>query len=377
MTEALANWLIDKEYIMANTTLAKSSTTRAFSSLVMLSPFSTLLISLAVLTPAHASNQRYQIQKFSDHYSAMVKPIDDKNADSSNIIEIIDTKTKQTLLSQPADIDIDYELDNSKERQLAGRLSANIVNAPYGEHSLLIYDDFNFDGKKDLALRDGRNGCYGGPSYQVYLKQGKSFVHSESFTDLAQGYCGFFDVNKDTQTLHTMTKSGAAWHQFSEYKVIDNQPVAVRIIEEEYNSRGLISITEKTRVEGKMQVDTYDLLLPYVEQAADISFPYVYMLILDNDKQMVLNSQDKNGREELYYAFADDEGTVELLYEGAFTYDKAKRTLSFTNKPVVYQINSQGIKVRTSNKTVMLKAQPASARGSLDNLERFANVRIK
>ena len=316
--------------------------------------------------------QTYQIQDFSDDYYAIIKSTNDADSETNSIVEIRDAKTKKILISQPADIDIDYELDNSEAHQLGNKISANIVSLPYGESSVLIYDDFNFDNKFDLAIKDGRNGCYGGPSYQVYLKQGKTFVHSDSFTDLAQGNCGFFDIDEDTQTLHTMTKSGAAWHQYSEYKVINNKPVAVRIVEEEYNSKGLLSILEKTRVNGKMVENQYQRLAMYEE--GDESSRYVYEFDLDNGKKMILDSYDED---HLYYAFADKDGKIELYYDGQFIYDAKQNTLSFTNKPGVYQINNKGITVKTSNKSVLLKAKIDSVGGNLDNLGRFENVDVK
>ena len=236
---------------------------------------------------------------------------------------------------------------------------------------MLIYDDFNFDNKFDLAIKDGRYGCYGGPSYQVYLKQGKRFVHSEGFTELAQGNCGFFDIDEEKQTLHTMTKSGAAWHQYSDYKVINNKPVAVRIVEEEYNYKGLLSILEKTRVNGKMVENQYQQLAMYEE--GDDSSRYVYGFDLENGKKMILDSYDED---HLYYAFADKDGKIELYYDGQFIYDAKQKTLSFTNKPVVYEINNKGITVKNSNKTVLLKTKPASKGGNLNNLARFKNVKI-
>ena len=316
--------------------------------------------------------QTYQIQDFSDDYYAIIKSTNDADSETNSIVEIRDAKTKKILISQPADIDIDYELDNSEAHQLGNKISANIVSLPYGESSVLIYDDFNFDNKFDLAIKDGRNGCYGGPSYQVYLKQGKTFVHSDSFTDLAQGNCGFFDIDEDTQTLHTMTKSGAAWHQYSEYKVINNKPVAVRIVEEEYNSKGLLSILEKTRVNGKMVENQYQRLAMYEE--GDESSRYVYEFDLDNGKKMILDSYDED---HLYYAFADKDGKIELYYDGQFIYDAKQNTLSFTNKPVVYQINNKGITVKNSNKSVLLKAKVDSVGGNLDNLARFKNVKVR
>ncbi|MGM8884814.1 XAC2610-related protein [Psychrobacter sp. 1U2] len=336
-----------------------------------------LLVFASILPAlAQASNQHYQVQEFSDDYSASITAIEDEDSESNSIINVINAKTGQTLISQPASLDIEYELDNSKARQLGEKISANIANRHYGEHSVLIYDDFNFDDQKDLALRDGRNGCYGGPSYQVYLKEDNTFVHSDGFTELAQGYCGFFDIDKDSEILSTMSKSGAAWHQFKEFKVINDEPVVVRIIEEEWNNRSLLSITESKKINGKMKVENYEMLPPYAEQAEN-PLPYIYMLIVDNNKKMVLDSQYKDGSEQLYYAFADEEGRIELLYEGQFDYDKTKKTLSFTNRPVLYKINNQGITVKLPNKTVQLKAQPKSVFGSLDGVAQFKNVRVK
>ena len=318
------------------------------------------------------NQQQYQIQDFSDDYYAIIKSTAEVDSETNSIVEIRDAKTKNILISQPADIDIEYELDNSKEHQLGNKISANIVSLPYGESSVLIYDDFNFDNTPDLAIRDGRNGCYGGPSYQVYLKQAKTFVHSESFTELAQGNCGFFDIDEDTQTLHTMTKSGAAWHQYSDYKVINNKPVAVHIVEEEYNYKGFISILEKIRVNGKMVENQYDQLV--MNEEGDDSSSYVYGFDLDNGKKMILDSYDED---HLYYAFADKDGRIELYYDGQFIYDAKQKNLSFTNKPVVYQINETGITVKNSNKKVLLKSQPNSVRGSLDEIAQYDNVRVR
>ncbi len=330
--------------------------------------------------PKELNQPQYQIQDFSDDYYAIITPrvSDNEDSESNSTIDIIDAKTKKILISQSADIDIEYELDNSKELQLDDKISANIVSLPYGEHSVLIYDDFNFDNQKDLALRDGRYGCYGGPSYQVYLKQGNRFVHNEAFTELAQGNCGFFGIDEDTQTLYTMTKSGAAWHQYTDYKVINNKPVAVHIIEEEYNFKGLISISESTRVNGKMVVDHYDMLPEYDDPKADGTLPFIYRVNLDNGKQMVLNSSSySDDGEQLYYAYADKNSRIELYYDGQFVYDSKQKTLSFTNKPVLYQINKKGITVKQSNKTVLLKSQTQSAQGNLNDLERFGNVSVR
>lgn len=337
------------------------------------------ILSLPYSALAQESNQsnQYQIEDFSDDYYATIKDYTDKQFSELNyIIEIIDAKTKKTLIAQPSSLTMDYELQDSASLQLGGKLSANIVNIPYGDSSVLIYDDFNFDNKNDLALKDGRYGCYGGPSYQVYLKKGHSFVHSEEFTELAQGNCGFFDIDYDRQTLSTMTKSGAAWHKYSTYKVINNKPVAIRIVEEEYQAKGLLFITQSTRVNGKMRVDNYQALAVY-DPKTDGKSPYIYTFHLDNEKIMVLASYFVGDSEQLYYVFANKEGRVELYYDGPFIYDTKQKTLSFTNKPVLYQVNKQGITVKLPHSSKLLKSRPISVQGSLDSLAQYTNVTVK
>lgn len=326
------------------------------------------------------TNTQYKIEDFSDDYYALITPMsaEDIEAEASSevdsIVTVIDAKNHRTLIRQPAWIDIDYELGNSKALGLGDKISANIVSLPYGEHSVLIYDDFNFDGQKDLAIQDGHYGCYGGSSYQIYLKQGKTFKHSESFGDLTHGNCGFFDIDEEAKTLKTMTKSGAAWHQYSTYKVINNQPVAIRIIEEQYNDRSLVTITESKMTNGKMVVETYDTL-PYYDEG-ESKAPYIYGFELANGKKLVIDSYYGVDSERLYYAFADKNGRIELFYDGPFDYDRRTKTLSFMNNPMVYSVNSQGIKVQLPNKAVMLKSQPASIKGNLKSVVKFNNVKV-
>ena len=120
----------------------------------------------------------------------------------------------------------------------------------------------------------------------------------------------------------------------------------VHIIEEKYNDRGLVSITEKTKVNGKMLVENYEMLPPTDHSEESEISSFVYRFDLENGKKMVLDSSYSNDTdgEQLFYVFADKRGRVELFYDGRFDYDASTQTLSFINKPVRYQINQKGIK---------------------------------
>jgi hypothetical protein len=97
----------------------------------------------------------------------------------------------------------------------------------YDYQSVVFFEDYNFDGKEDLAIRDGNNGGYGGPSYQIYLfspKTGK-FVRSPAFTELNQGaYLGAVEVDKKKKVLRGFSKSGCCWHQTEEFSVVNDRP---------------------------------------------------------------------------------------------------------------------------------------------------------
>lgn len=331
-------------------------------------------MALILIALCHTSwAQTYQITDFSDDYYAIITP--ELSGETNSVIEIRDAKSKRVLIRESAYIDIDDELDNSKARGLGNKISANIVSLPYGEHSVLIYQDFNFDNKNDIAIKDGYGGCYGGPSYQVYLREGSGFTYSEAFTKLGHGYCGFFGVNKKDKTLSTMKKSGAGWHQYSTYKVIDNEPVAVTIREEEYSeAHGMTAVTEHTRINGEMSTAHYEKLPWYYVTDTEERHDAVYQFELNNGNKMIID--DKNDGI-LFYAFADKADRIELFYDGDFDYDALANRLSFTNKSIRYHINDQGITVVLPKKQFFLPAKPNSIQGDLHKVSQLNNVKLK
>lgn len=116
---------------------------------------------------------------------------------------------------------------------------AKINNAKrrYDYQSIIFFEDYNFDGIEDLSIRDGNNGAYSGPSYQIYLyspKQGK-FVHNAAFTRLAQSeYLGMFEVDKKKRVIRVASKGGCCMHSTEEFRVtVKNRLVKVFEIYEE------------------------------------------------------------------------------------------------------------------------------------------------
>lgn len=129
------------------------------------------------------------------------------------------------------------------------------VNLLYDAQSVVNVGDFNFDGMEDIALCDGENGSYGGPSYRVYLssRAAGKFVFNKPLTDLGR-HLGMFTVDEKNKTLETFDKSGCCWHITEQYKVVNDRPL--KIFEEVEDATAdpngkRVKVTTKRLVAGK------------------------------------------------------------------------------------------------------------------------------
>lgn len=117
-----------------------------------------------------------------------------------------------------------------------------------------VFEDFNFDGREDLAICTGRDGGYDGPSYDVFLfapNSGK-FIKSEPFTELTiNGYLGLFKVETKAKRLKAQSKSGCCIHQTDYFTVVKNRPELVKSIIEQYESDEKVTVTTRKKVGGR------------------------------------------------------------------------------------------------------------------------------
>lgn len=130
--------------------------------------------------------------------------------------------------------------------------TANLIELYGDNNSGIIFDDYNFDGIEDLAIRNGNNGVYGGPSYDVHLfsKTKNRFVENASLTELASDNLGMFTIDKKAKTIETFTKSGCCWHQTTRYKIVNNKPKKVYVL------------TEDVMNAGENEITTTEILMP-------------------------------------------------------------------------------------------------------------------
>ena len=323
---------------------------------------------MLILATFSFGQKTFDVQDFSDDYYGKVYLEQPSEVFSKGWVAIYQKKTNRQLIKINSE-----ELVGDTED---GKIKANVHELPYGEQSSIIYEDFNFDGIKDFAIMDGQNSCYHGPSFQIYLggKLKGQFVLSKSFTRLAQEYCGMFEVNQEEKMISTMTKSGCCWHEYSDYKVINNIPRAVKTVEEDARNFPLLDVSTGTW-NGKRMITTSARNLNFDDEELKVLLSFN---IKNGEKQVVLYEYQS----QLGYALINKNQNVEFAYpqdspqeESNFQLDSKENptTLSFSNKKATYKIYQTadgkiGVRVSVGGKMTDIPGDPNSLKGTLNEL---------
>lgn len=127
------------------------------------------------------------------------------------------------------------------------------------EGTPIYFDDFNFDGNEDIAVRNGNRGAYASPSFDVYLFHAprKCFVLSKELTKIASENLGIFEIDTKQKRLITQTKSGCCWHLERKYEIVRGNNIR-KVFEEEHDAlsftNGFVKITTRTLVKGRWKI---------------------------------------------------------------------------------------------------------------------------
>ncbi|MDO4225876.1 hypothetical protein [Neisseria sp.] len=82
-------------------------------------------------------------------------------------------------------------------------------------------DDFNFDGREDIAVPVGHQGPYGSEASDIYVQTaGGRLVKSDELSDLTHSYMGTPETDRKRKLLIVSGKSGAAIHYTEHYRVV-------------------------------------------------------------------------------------------------------------------------------------------------------------
>lgn len=324
-------------------------------------------ISLTILTTLTFAQKIFTVDNFAKEYYGKIQISDTSEVFSKGWIAIYERKTNNQIIKVMSD-ELALTLHD-------GKAFANIKSLPYGEQSLIMYDDFNFDGKKDFAICDGQNSSYHLPSFRIYLASEKGFLYSNEFTTLSQEYTGMFNIDAKAKRIYTMAKSGCCLHEFSEFMVVNNKPKAVKIVTDKQDLP-FNTTTEETWNGKKMvkkSIRTIDTDQEGIEVILSFNIPR-------NNKQVILyNINDRM----LYYALVRKDSTVEFSYpieavynSPDFQFDSTANKLSvtFRNKTATYNVYEQqneiGITIKQEGKTSNWVGDIDTRKGSLDRLRK-------
>ena len=196
----------------------------------MKTKFGFLLLALSQFVSAQ---NNYIIKDGSKRFDAHITVQSCKGDDcgGKGIVKLIDKKTNQLFQTFESD-DLSLFLDKDQKP------TVNVIQL-YNEQSPLIFDDFNFDGSEDLAIRNGNQSGYGGPSYDIYVYHStkKQFVPSDELTSLAYENLGMFQTDSKRKRLITYAKSGCCWHITTEYAIVPKKGL-VKVYEFEEDATG-------------------------------------------------------------------------------------------------------------------------------------------
>lgn len=193
-------------------------------------------------------SREFLLRTISKNYDAIIKvdSCQSENCFGKASIELF-RKNSKILFQQIASPNLFLTL--TSEQQVSTHMEL------YDEQSPIIFDDFNFDGTEDVAIRNGNESAYGGPSYDIYVYNitKKKFVASKALTKLASKNLGMFTVDKIKKQLRTFNKSGCCWHITESYKVSPKNGLQkiYELVEDATQGNEMVLVTEKKIVHGK------------------------------------------------------------------------------------------------------------------------------
>lgn len=125
----------------------------------------------------------------------------------------------------------------------------------YQEHGYsFILGDINGDGRDDLMIATGREGGYGGRSYDVYLFDAatNAFAHNAALTQQMEGANAPFTVRADGRLALSFT-DGCCLHVFETYELQNGRAVLVERVSEDSHEPGKPSSKTERLINGQLQ----------------------------------------------------------------------------------------------------------------------------
>lgn len=233
-------------------------------------PLPLLLLTASLLTAASArADERIRVENASKKYALEVSVAGCGGAERSNDENNCDGPARVQIYRKGSKTPFQVlRLRNLQLYKDTAAYSPGTSAKPrgiYAEEYTFVFEDFDFDGEEDLAICNGRDGGYGGPSYNVYLfdRRAKHFVENQRLSELTDApYLGLFFRDPKRKRLSVHSKSGCCYHETQVYRMAGGRPVLVEQVTEEARGEGdseddlIVTTTTKRRVGRRWVVRT-------------------------------------------------------------------------------------------------------------------------
>lgn len=320
-----------------------------------------------------------QIDDFSENYYATVYIKDSLSFYNNQLSEVEITIHERYVTEKRVHTQRDKINVSDAQLRLKDLENISFVSSADSHYRLgtIIYDDFNFDGNWDFAIKYRNGETCENNFYKVYLSDGKNFHYSESFTNLAKEQCSMFRIDRVKKELFT-EKYDNNIKVKNEYIVENGKNlVLVKSTAEKSNSNALFTDITIKELKGKKYVTTHttDNMLDAEGVYKVLSFKNAKgkkanIFVYYNADMYTCN---------LGYMLLDAKGNVEFSYpmlertKSDFTYDKNQNTLVFENKDSKYTIyenaDKVGIKIISNGKRYNWVGEPKTKEGNLAKLD--------
>lgn len=244
----------------------------------------------------------------------------------------------------------------------------------YFGQGVVVHEDFNFDGNKDLALQLDYSSK--GPVYTIYLYNGSTFVYDSSYTHIIQNSQGNYDLEPNTKEIFTRSSGGCCYSSAITYKIIDGIPFMMYHYIQESNGP-FYTETERTWREDHFE----KTVTRTIDRKDEDIRPILSFKLQGKDKTVLIHDVYKT---RLYYTLVQNDDLIEFSFPEEITennrdfdVDYANNKIYFSNKDAKYEVyqtildgktTAIGVVVTINNKKHNLKGDLSTLKGNIKDI---------
>ncbi|UBM57806.1 hypothetical protein LAG90_13420 [Marinilongibacter aquaticus] len=318
--------------------------------------------------------QDFMINDFSSEVYAIITIDGEQNGKvfKNGVIRVLWKNNNQQILSVRSQAII---IDDQTK---AVELSPSLSSIPINGQTNILFQDFNFDGQKDLAFQiDFSNK---GPMYSVYLANGRGgYKFGQEISRVIQESRGKFELDPDFRRIRVAYSDGCCYRYFAEYSVYGDYLELEG--EEIYEDDGPYRLFISRVREGREIMEVVEKTINVEDQRIENILSFT---LKDKGKRVMLFGYNGKG---LNYALIDERNNIEFSFpldskqvSHDFYLNNVGSAISFRNKDAQYEVYDRapqhfGVRVKVGGKEYDMPGDISTKIGGLSlKTLRYENV---